>query len=38
MEHQVTEMAKNQHMHQMAVSLMRNHFRILQTAISERVV
>ena len=38
LERQVTEMAKNQQMHNLAVSLMRNQFQVLQTAISERVV
>jgi flagellar basal-body rod protein FlgB len=37
MEHQVTEMVKNQMQHNMALSLMVNQFRLLETAISERV-
>lgn len=37
LEHQVTEMAKNQHMHNLAVALMRSQFQVLQAAISERV-
>lgn len=37
LESQVTELAKNQSMHNMAVSLMTQQFRLLQTAISERV-
>ena len=37
MEHQVTELSKNQMMHNMAIALMSSQFRMLQTAISERV-
>ena len=37
MEHQVTELAKNQFMHNLAVSIMSSQFRMLQTAITERV-
>jgi flagellar basal-body rod protein FlgB len=37
LEHQVTEMSKNQMQHNMAVSIMVSQFRLLQTAISERV-
>ncbi|WP_153559073.1 flagellar basal body rod protein FlgB [Roseimaritima sediminicola] len=37
MEHQVTQIAKNQHMHNLAIALMRNQFGVLQAAISERV-
>lgn len=37
MEQQVTEIAKNQFMYNMAVSIMNSQFRLLQTAISERV-
>lgn len=37
LERQVTEMSKNQHLHNMAISLMRNQFSVLRAAISERV-
>jgi flagellar basal-body rod protein FlgB len=37
MEHQVTEMVKNQMQHNLALSIMASQFRLLQTAISERV-
>ena len=37
MEQQVTEIAKNQFMYNLAVSIMNSQFRLLQTAISERV-
>ncbi len=37
MEHQVAEMSKNQFMHNLAISLMNSQFRLLQTAISERI-
>lgn len=37
LEAQVTEMAKNQHLHNMAISLMRSQFSVLRAAISERV-
>ena len=37
LEQQVTEIAKNQYMHNLAISLMRNQFRMLETAVSERV-
>lgn len=36
-EQQVTEVAKNQFLHNLTVSLMSSQFRLLQTAISERV-
>jgi flagellar basal-body rod protein FlgB len=36
MEHQVTEMVKNQMQHNLALTLMTSQFRLLQTAISER--
>lgn len=36
-EQQVTELANNQFMHNMAVALMNQQFRQLETAISERV-
>ncbi|TWT39409.1 flagellar basal body rod protein FlgB [Blastopirellula retiformator] len=36
-EQQVMEMTKNQIMHNMAISLMEQQMRLLQTAISERV-
>jgi flagellar basal-body rod protein FlgB len=37
MEQQVLEISKNQYMHNMAISIMGTQFRMLQTAISERV-
>lgn len=37
LEHQVTEMAKNQGKFNMALTIMTNQFRLLQAAISERV-
>jgi flagellar basal body rod protein FlgB len=37
MEQQVTEIAKNQFMYNLAVAIMNSQFRLLQTAISERV-
>ncbi|MBI2481508.1 MAG: flagellar basal body rod protein FlgB [Planctomycetia bacterium] len=37
MEHQVLEISKNQYMHNMAITIMGTQFRMLQTAISERV-
>ena len=37
LERQVTEIAKNQRMHNTAVALMRNQFATLRVAISERV-
>lgn len=37
LEQQVTEVAKNQIMHDLAVTIMSSQFRLLQTAISERV-
>lgn len=37
LEQQVTEIANNQFMHSMAVALMTQQFRQLQTAISERI-
>ncbi len=36
-EQQVTEIAKNQFLHNLSVSIMSSQFRLLQTAISERV-
>jgi flagellar basal-body rod protein FlgB len=36
-EHQVTEMVKNQLQHNLALSLLTSQFRLLQVAISERV-
>ncbi len=36
-EQQVTEVAKNQFMHNMTVAIMRSQFRLLETAISERI-
>ena len=36
-EQQVLEISKNQFMHNMAISIMTSQFRLLQTAISERV-
>lgn len=36
-ERQVAEIAKNQSMHNLALTIMTNQFRLLQTAISERV-
>ncbi|MDG2221647.1 MAG: hypothetical protein VYA84_07330 [Planctomycetota bacterium] len=35
-EHQVKEIAKNQHMHSLAVTTMRSQFALLSAAISER--
>ena len=35
-EHQVTEMVKNQMQHNLALTIMTSQFRLLQTAISER--
>lgn len=37
LEHQVNEVSKNQLMHSMAITVMTSQFRLLQTAISERV-
>ncbi len=37
LEHQVAELSKNQMQHNLAVSIMVSQFRLLQTAISERV-
>ena len=37
LEHQVNEAAKNQLMHSLAVTVMTSQFRMLQTAVSERV-
>ncbi len=37
LEHQVTEMVKNQMEHNLALAIMTSQFRILQAAISERV-
>ncbi len=36
-EHQVTEMAKNQMQHNLALTVMVQQFQLMQTAISERV-
>ena len=36
-EQQVTEIAKNQFMHNLAISIMRSQFEMLEVAISERV-
>lgn len=36
LERQVTAMAKNQHLHNLAVALMRSQFSILRAAIAER--
>ncbi len=36
MEHQITEIAKNQHLHGLAVTTMRSQFALLQAAITER--
>ncbi len=37
LESQITEIAKNQGMHNMAISLMASQFQLLQVAVSERV-
>jgi flagellar basal-body rod protein FlgB len=37
LEQQVAEMVKNQSMHNMAIAIMTNQFRLLQAAVSERV-
>ncbi len=37
MEQQVTEMAKNQMQHNLALTIMRHQFSLLQAAVSERV-
>ncbi|MCA9121270.1 MAG: flagellar basal body rod protein FlgB [Planctomycetaceae bacterium] len=37
MEQQVLEISKNQYLHNMAITIMGTQFRMLQTAISERV-
>jgi len=37
LEHQVTEISKNQGRYNMALAIMTNQFRLLQAAISERV-
>ena len=37
LEHHVTEIAKNQHLHGLAVTTMRSQFALLRAAISERV-
>ncbi len=37
LEQQVTELSKNQMMHNLAISIMTSQFRLLQTAVSERV-
>ncbi len=36
MENQATQLAKNQHMHNLAIALMRNQFGVLHAAITER--
>ncbi|TWT83398.1 Flagellar basal body rod protein FlgB [Planctomycetes bacterium CA13] len=36
MEHQVTEIAKNQHLHSLAITTMRSQFALLRAAITER--
>jgi flagellar basal-body rod protein FlgB len=36
LEHQVTELAKNQHLHSLAVTTMRSQFELLRAAITER--
>lgn len=36
LEHQVTEIAKNQHLHSTAITTMRSQFALLQAAITER--
>ena len=38
LEHQVAELGKNQAMHNMALTIMRSQFHLLEMAISERVV
>ncbi len=37
LEQQVTEVAKNQYMHNLAISVMRSQFQMLEVAVSERV-
>ncbi len=37
LEQQVTELTKNQMMYNMAITIISNQFRLLQTAVSERV-
>jgi flagellar basal-body rod protein FlgB len=37
LEHQVTQISKNQSMHNLAISIMNSQFRLLEAAISERV-
>lgn len=37
-EHQVAEISKNAHLHQVAVQIMRSQFGLLQTAVAERIV
>lgn len=36
-EQQITEVAKNQQLHNLTLSIMTSQFRLLQTAVSERV-
>lgn len=36
LEHQVTELAKNQHLHGLAITTMRSQFSLLRAAITER--
>ena len=37
LEQQVTEVTKNQYMHNLAISIMRSQFQMLEVAVSERV-
>jgi len=37
LEHQVTQISKNQFMHNLAISIMNSQFRLMEAAISERV-
>ena len=36
LEHQVTQLAKNQHLHSLAITTMRSQFALLRAAITER--
>jgi len=38
LEHQIAEMTKNQAQHNLAITLLRQQFQLLETAISERIV
>jgi flagellar basal-body rod protein FlgB len=38
LEQQVAEMSKNQAQHNLALTILTNQYRLLQTAISERIV